>query len=75
MQPLDRSAASSLRRRTSCIYCGRRISGKLELGILTAPLPSDESLARVTRLRRSAHIACRCHLDLPALDPDYRERL
>ena len=71
MSTSDRSAASSLRRRTSCIYCGTPIFGAMPRNATGGR--NYHTLGRM--IRRAATIACRYHLDLPSLDPDYRERL
>ena len=50
----------NLRRRTVCVYCGRRIPGAVQRG--------DEA----TREQRfAARLACKEHYSLVALDPHY----
>lgn len=55
-----------IRRRTCCAYCGRRIPGALPSGTI-----GSGERARERRLRFAARVACRRHLDLPGLDPNY----
>lgn len=63
---------SGLRRRTSCIYCGRDIKRERYW-------KDHDVRGHFTRVRdhqiTAKDLACPHHDDLPGLDPDYRERL
>ena len=72
MSERDQSAASNMRRRTSCIYCGRKIER-------AEHWKHRDEAGHFVRVRDRATVpsdyACSYHNDLPALDLDYRERL
>jgi hypothetical protein len=54
------SSAASIRRRTVCVYCAKRIPGAV---------PRDGTSTREQRI--AARLACREHWNLVALDPHY----